>query len=102
MRNFFKDDFSFRRPSDSLDDEAKLHRDLRLTTLAQRLVQNVIKSGDIVVDATAGNGNDTCFLAACTGRNSKVFAFDLQPLAMRRKAKRLSHVQHHEHVELLL
>lgn len=84
-----------------VDIESKHGREPRLTTLAQDIVGSVITPGDIVIDATAGNGNDTCFLAGCTGADGKVFAFDVQRLALQRTAKRLSDMQH-EQVELLL
>jgi SAM-dependent methyltransferase len=38
--------------------------------------------GDWAVDATAGNGHDTHFLAQLTGPDGRVFAFDLQPQAI--------------------
>lgn len=42
----------------------------------------VIESGDIVVDATCGNGKDTLFLAECVGPEGKVYAFDIQEAAI--------------------
>ena len=38
--------------------------------------------GDLAVDATAGNGHDTHFLAQLIGPEGKVFAFDVQPEAI--------------------
>ncbi|TAG11273.1 MAG: methyltransferase domain-containing protein [Verrucomicrobia bacterium] len=54
----------------------------RPTALAQQLLEPCIALGDLVVDATAGNGNDTLFLARCVGVDGKVIALDCQPEAI--------------------
>lgn len=59
------------------------------TSKAHRLLTRVIKPGDLVVDATAGNGYDTCFLAACVGEQGRVVAFDTQPPAIESTRRRL-------------
>lgn len=51
---------------------------LRVLNYAQHLIAERVKSGDTVVDATCGNGNDTIFLANLVGPNGKVFGFDIQ------------------------
>lgn len=38
--------------------------------------------GDTVIDATAGNGHDTVFLAQLVGRQGRVWAFDVQSSAL--------------------
>lgn len=55
----------------------------RPTELAQTILRQVIHEGDIVIDATAGNGHDTVFLAQCVGANGRVLAFDVQESAIR-------------------
>lgn len=52
------------------------------TALAMKIVGEYIKRGDVVVDATAGNGHDTLVLTKLVGEEGKVYAFDLQPLAL--------------------
>ena len=42
------------------------------------------------VDATAGNGNDTLYLADAVGASGRVWAFDVQEPALRRTAARLN------------
>lgn len=54
----------------------------RPTELAQALLREAIREGDIVIDATAGNGHDTMFLAECVGATGRVLAFDLQVAAI--------------------
>jgi ubiquinone/menaquinone biosynthesis C-methylase UbiE len=61
----------------------------RPTTLAQDLLGKIIREGDTVVDATAGNGHDTLFLARCVGESGTVHAFDIQPAALEAASSRL-------------
>ena len=60
-----------------------------LTEVAQELVAAAVQSGDTVVDATAGNGHDTLFLAKQVGPDGHVFAFDVQQAALESTARRL-------------
>ncbi len=39
--------------------------------------------GDLVIDATAGRGRDTVFLASLVGKSGRVLAFDIQEEAIR-------------------
>lgn len=45
------------------------------------ILETYISPGDAVVDATAGQGNDTLFLAQLVGDKGKVWAFDIQEAA---------------------
>ena len=42
------------------------------------LLQRAITPGDVVIDATAGNGRDTVFLAGRVCPTGTVYAFDIQ------------------------
>ncbi|HSH24760.1 MAG TPA: class I SAM-dependent methyltransferase [Massilibacterium sp.] len=53
------------------------------------LLRKVIAPGDIVVDATAGNGFDTLFLAELVGETGCVYAFDIQTQAIEQTKKRI-------------
>ena len=53
-----------------------------ITGFAQLIVKEHVKSGDVLVDATCGNGHDTLFLAGL--RPSGLYAFDIQPQAIRK------------------
>lgn len=55
---------------------------MNITSFTHYLIKEVIKPGDRAVDATAGNGNDTLFLAQQVGKDGKVFAFDIQKQAI--------------------
>lgn len=72
--------------------KSDLPRVPRLTEQAQTLVREVVKPGELVIDATAGNGHDTCFLADTVGRDGRVVAFDVQSDALQRTSARLDDV----------
>lgn len=75
---------------------------LRLTELAQSAIQSVARPGDCLLDATAGNGYDTLFLARLAGPKGKVFAFDIQESALQSTAVRLQTQNHLAPVCLIL
>lgn len=54
----------------------------RPTELAHTILRDAIREGDRVVDATAGNGHDTVFLARCVGQTGQVIAYDIQAQAI--------------------
>jgi SAM-dependent methyltransferase len=54
----------------------------RPTALAHLILRDVILAGDLALDATAGNGHDTLFLAECVGAGGRVLAFDVQAAAL--------------------
>ncbi|MFD2327886.1 class I SAM-dependent methyltransferase [Cohnella sp. GCM10020058] len=62
---------------------------LSVLTMAQRLVSERIAPDATVVDATAGGGVDTLFLARAVGPRGRVYAFDVQEEALARTKKRL-------------
>ena len=62
----------------------------RPTALAQTLLRPLIREGNLVIDATAGNGYDTLFLAECVGAAGKVLAFDVQEAALVSARSRLA------------
>jgi hypothetical protein len=62
---------------------------LRATDMAHAMIAAIVRPGDTVLDATAGNGHDTAFLAGLVGIGGRVFAFDVQPLAIQTARARL-------------
>ncbi|MER2049116.1 MAG: class I SAM-dependent methyltransferase [Solibacillus sp.] len=54
----------------------------RVLQYAQTLLKMSVSEGDIAVDATAGNGHDTLFLANLVGDDGYVYAFDVQKEAV--------------------
>lgn len=51
---------------------------------AHDLISRVVNKGDLVVDATCGNGNDTLFLSHLVEADGHVYAFDIQQQAIER------------------
>lgn len=79
----------------------------KMTELAHDLLGRYIKEGDIVIDATAGNGHDTLFLAKRVGEQGKVYAFDIQEEALQHTKERIEsfgcnnvHLIHDSHERL--
>ncbi|PTQ51544.1 MAG: SAM-dependent methyltransferase [Hydrogenibacillus schlegelii] len=60
-----------------------------MTELAHRILDRALRPGDRAVDATAGSGRDTVFLAERVGPSGVVYAFDIQPEALERARRRL-------------
>ena len=61
----------------------------QITEWCLRFIRDHVKEGDICIDATAGNGNDTLALCELVGQNGKVIAFDIQEQAIKNTQKRL-------------
>lgn len=62
-----------------------------LTALVHELLIPVLHEGAIAVDATAGNGHDTVFLARGVGSGGRVYALDIQEPALEQTRLRLEH-----------
>jgi predicted methyltransferase len=66
---------------------------LSILSCAHKLIEERVTSGEAVVDATAGNGVDTLFLAKLVGSKGIVYAFDIQQQALEKTQQRLSKEQ---------
>ena len=62
---------------------------LAISEWCRRFAQEVVKPGDLCVDATAGTGQDTVFLARLVGERGQVLAYDIQEEALRQTGDRL-------------
>tara|TARA_B100001564_G_scaffold201176_1_gene169180 strand:- start:257 stop:823 length:567 start_codon:yes stop_codon:yes gene_type:complete len=62
---------------------------MRLTEKVHHILKNHLQEGDRIIDATAGNGYDTLFLAKQVGRSGKVIAIDIQDCAIRSTREKL-------------
>ena len=78
-----------------------------LTEQAHAIIRQVVRLGDVAIDATAGNGHDTKFLAELVGATGHVYAIDIQPEALRRTVALLNdaalshvHLAQRDHAEL--
>ncbi|MFC4714446.1 class I SAM-dependent methyltransferase [Planococcus dechangensis] len=68
----------------------------RVLPFTKSLLEQAVHAGDSVIDATAGNGHDTHFLAGLTGDAGKVYAFDIQNEAIEATKQRTSAFHHVE------
>jgi 16S rRNA C1402 N4-methylase RsmH len=62
---------------------------MRLVDEVHKAVANTLHEGDVVIDATVGNGLDTLFLAQQVGQHGCVYGFDIQAAAIATTAQRL-------------
>jgi len=70
-------------------DVGRLLKSRNLVSLARYFITEQVAPGDVVIDATTGNGNDTELLARCTGEQGHVFGFDIQQEAINNTTLRL-------------
>lgn len=70
--------------------------------LAAGYMKGSVMPGDIVVDATMGNGKDTLFLCELVGENGHVYAFDVQEEAVARTRERIEEAGYARRATLLL
>lgn len=67
---------------------------------AHLLIRNHLKSTDLAIDATCGNGQDTLFLASLLPEG-KIYALDIQKAALARTQEKLEEAGFANRVELL-
>lgn len=60
-----------------------------LKELHKYFVLQHLKEGEVAVDFTMGNGNDTLFLSNAVGKDGRVYAFDIQEAALESTRARL-------------
>ncbi|MFV0557251.1 MAG: tRNA (mnm(5)s(2)U34)-methyltransferase [Enterococcus sp.] len=65
------------------------------------LLKECVQPGDTAIDATMGNGNDTCLLAELVGKTGQLYSFDIQELALNNTAARLHELALHQRVQLI-
>ncbi|MCD7032663.1 methyltransferase domain-containing protein [Metabacillus sp. GX 13764] len=78
----------------------------------RKLLAMAIHEGDIAVDATAGNGHDTVFLAKAAGDSGHVHSFDIQETAIQATKDRINkeglsdratlHLTGHENIQAVM
>ena len=74
---------------------------MKLTEIVHTRLADHLQAGDMVIDATAGNGHDTGFLAEKVGASGRVVAIDIQEDALAATRARLEATGLAEHVELV-
>lgn len=66
------------------------------------LLSQLISTGDTVIDATVGNGQDTIKLAQLVGKTGKVYGFDIQTAAIEETKKKAQLTGLTEQIELIV
>lgn len=61
----------------------------RILPYTKYILKRCVGSGEIVIDATVGNGNDTLFLSELVGTDGRVLGFDIQQEAIVATGNRL-------------
>ena len=73
-----------------------------LLELQKHFILTHLHEGDVAVDFTMGNGHDTEFLSKTVGESGRVFAFDVQQMALDSTAKNLKAAGCPENYTLIL
>jgi len=74
----------------------------RATSISHDFISRLVNPGDMVIDATVGNGHDTLFLANLVGDTGKVYGFDIQEKAIEKATLLLSKHNLTDRVSLIL
>lgn len=80
----------------------KMKKQISALDISKNVISQVVKSGDICIDATAGRGFDTAFLCELVGENGKVVSFDIQKSAIDSTAQLLAERGLSDRAELVL
>ena len=73
-----------------------------ITQYCHERIKQMIKNPFLCIDATAGTGKDTTFLAALVGEKGRVISMDIQEMAIEQTKLRLAKEQLSDRVEFVL
>ncbi|MCI5649211.1 MAG: methyltransferase domain-containing protein [Fusicatenibacter sp.] len=76
-------------------------KNYQITEWCHRFISEQVQPGDLCIDATMGNGNDTELLCRLAGPSGHVLAFDIQMEALRSTRERLEAAQLPANYELI-
>ena len=74
----------------------------QITEWYHHFIREHVQEGDLCIDATAGNGNDTLLLCELVGATGQVLAFDIQQAAVDKTKQRLDEAGLSERAKVLL
>lgn len=74
----------------------------KITEVNKIFLEKIIEKGDVVIDATMGNGYDTVYLGNLVGETGKVYAFDVQEEALTSTRKKVIRDNMEDRIELIL
>ena len=75
---------------------------VQITQWCARFIAEQVQPGDICIDATMGNGNDTILLSSLCKETGHVYAFDIQEQALAHTRQRLLDADVPQNYTLLL
>ena len=81
---------------------SEMKNSYQITAWCHGMVETHIEKGDLCIDATMGNGNDTEFLCDRVGERGKVLGFDIQQAALEHTRERLEKKLAYRNYELYL
>ena len=64
-------------------------KNYQITSWVHHFMEDHVQEGELCIDATMGNGNDTALLSKLVGERGKVIAFDVQQLALDHTKERM-------------
>ena len=74
---------------------------MRLTERVHQYLNQHLRPGDYAIDATAGNGHDTAYMASMVGTEGCIIAIDIQKAAIDMTRQRLEDLKYSRQVQLL-
>ncbi len=77
-------------------------KNYQITQWCANFIRQQVQEGDLCIDATMGNGNDTLLLSQLCGTSGKVYAFDVQKPALEATQAKLTAENAPENYTLLL
>lgn len=77
-------------------------KNYQITNWVHHFIEDHVQAGDICIDATMGNGNDTALLSKLVGEKGKVTAFDIQQMALDNTKEKLDKEKCSFNYELVL
>ena len=77
-------------------------KNYQITNWVHHFLEDHVQPGDICMDATMGNGNDTALLSRLVGEKGRVVAFDIQQMAIDNTRERLKKEECPQNYELVL
>lgn len=70
--------------------QLRFRKIINTISISRDIFKAYIRDGDVVLDATTGNGNDTLDLSILVGNTGKVYGFDVQDIAIDNTKKLLT------------
>ena len=77
-------------------------KNYQITSWVHHFLEDHVQPGDVCIDATMGNGNDTELLSRLVGADGRVIAFDIQQMALDNTKEKMIKEACPENYELVL